>query len=185
VADRELFESEALPWIDAVYRAALAMCGDPAAADDLLQATYLKAWTRFEQFQPGSNCRAWLMQIARNTWFDQLRRRQPVGLERAEALDQFPADPVAPPPASGDLAGYLEQMDDERLVAALLRLPEPFRVALFLVDVEEHSQKEAAEMLGVAVGTVKSRTSRARRMLREALAEEASERSATGEDSHG
>lgn len=176
VSDRDRFGAEAMPWVDAVYRAAMALCGDPAVADDLAQTTYLKAWERFDRYEAGTNCRAWLMQILRNTWFDRLRKHQPVELPHENALEQLAADAESPePPPPGDVAGYLEQMDDERLVAALGSLPEDFRLALFLVDVEEYSHEEAAEMLGVAVGTVKSRTSRARKMLRQALAEVESE----------
>lgn len=160
-----------MPWIDAAYGAALALSGDPGAADDLVQTTYLKAWERFDRFRPGTNCRAWLMRILRNTWYDRLRKHRPALFADEDAWDRLPAEPEGPDaPEPGDVSAHLERMDDERLVAALLQLPEPFRLVLLLVDVEEHTHAEVAEELGVAVGTIKSRASRGRRMLRQALA---------------
>jgi RNA polymerase sigma-70 factor (ECF subfamily) len=174
VTDRERFRAEALVWTDAVYRAAFSLCGDASLADDLLQATYLKAWERFEQFRPGTNCRAWLLRILRNAWVDHLRLRKPADSARDERLDQYPAAADGgDPPAWDDIEEHLERFGDERLVAAVLELGEEFRLALFLVDVEGYTHEEAAEVLEVAVGTVKSRTSRARRMIRERLAQAA------------
>ncbi len=158
--------------MDAVYRAAMAMSGDRSVADDLVQAAFLKAWQRFDRFEPGSNCRAWLLRILRNTWIDRLRQRRPVDLMGPEGLDHAAAPPDVPdPPAPQDRQGWLERLDDELLVRALGELPEQWRLALFLVDVEGYSQQEAAEVLEVAVGTVKSRTSRARGLLRRRLEE--------------
>ncbi len=72
----ETFEEIALPYLNAVYRAAVALCGRRQEADDLVQDTFLKAFERFELFQPGTNCKAWLLQILRNTWIDRLRRKK-------------------------------------------------------------------------------------------------------------
>ena len=170
MADRKLFESQALVWMDAVYRAALALCGQPSLADDLAQSTYLKAWERFEQFAAGTNCRAWLLTILQNTWTDHLRRQGQVRWTGSEGLEQLAVARDRPdPPDWQRMDQALEQFSDPQLLAALARLPEEFRLALFLVDVEGYSHQEAAEVLGVAVGTVKSRTSRARQLLRERL----------------
>ncbi len=80
MADRDKFESIALPYLDTLYRAAVALCGREENAEDLVQATYLKALQRFELFRPGTNCRAWLLRILRNTWIDQLRHMKVVGM---------------------------------------------------------------------------------------------------------
>jgi RNA polymerase sigma-70 factor, ECF subfamily len=173
VTDSTLFQREALVCMDAVYRAAVALCGDRAVAEDLAQATYLRAWERFDQFRPGTHCRAWLLRILRNTWIDQLRHRQVAGPAAGqEALEQVPARPEQPEsPPVRDRAGWLGQFGDEALIRALAELPEELRLALFLVHLEGYSQQEAAEALEVPVGTIKSRTSRAASMLRRRLEE--------------
>ncbi|MDD4889375.1 MAG: sigma-70 family RNA polymerase sigma factor [Phycisphaerae bacterium] len=171
VADRALFEADALSCIDTVYRAALSLCADPSLADDLVQSTYLKAWERFDQFQAGSNCRAWLMTILHNTWIDHVRHRGQVKWSAGDAIEQVAARAEnADPPAANEVAKLVEQFDDPELAAAFLALPEDFRLALALVDIEDYSHDEAAAILGVPTGTVKSRTSRARRMIQDRLA---------------
>jgi len=169
VADRERFEREALVWVDAVHRAAYALCGDSASADDLAQATFLKAWQSFAGFAEGTNCRAWLLRILRNTWLDQVRKKTPAQLE-PESLGMLAADDRPDPPIGPEaIQQHLDRFADERVAAAVLALPDDFRLALFLVDVEGYSHQEAAEIMGVAVGTVKSRTSRARQLVRQTL----------------
>jgi RNA polymerase sigma-70 factor (ECF subfamily) len=172
VADKaKRFEVEALAWIDTVYRVALSLCAQPSLADDLVQATYLKAWERFDQFQAGSNGRAWLLTILRNVWIDHLRRRDnTMALAPNETLDQTPGRPQADEPIRWDQSDRLaEQFDDPKLAAAFMGLPDDFRLALCLVDIEGYSHAEAGELLGVPAGTVKSRTSRGRRMIQERL----------------
>lgn len=145
------------------------MCAQPSLADDLVQSAYLKAWERFDQFQAGSNCRAWLITILRNTWVDHVRQQVRAGPSAGEPIEQLPAKQSPDPPDWRDTDRTVEQFDNVQLAAAVRDLPEEFRLALFLVDIEDFSHQEAAEVLGVPVGTVKSRASRARRMILDRL----------------
>jgi len=174
MADRKDFETIAMVHLDSVYRAAAALCGRSGQADDLVQATFLKALEQFDTFRQGTNCRAWLLRILRNHWIDLLRRAKvagpPVPLE-----DRLLA---APPEAEAEPAGLedvLERFSDEQVVAALRLLPDDQRWALLLTDVEGLSTAEAAGVLDVPPGTVKSRAWRARQRLRELLMERARE----------
>jgi RNA polymerase sigma-70 factor (ECF subfamily) len=171
----ETFEKVALPYLDAVYRAAVALCGQPLEADDLVQETFLKAFERFESFQVGTNCKAWLLQILRNIWIDRLRRKKIVGqalpLEE-EIIAERSHDNETVWSNAEDL---IENFSDEQVIKALSELPEDQRLTLFLIDVEQLSQKEVAQITGVAAGTVKSRTSRGRAALKERLTSYAKE----------
>ena len=165
----ESFEEIALPHLNAVYRAAVAICGRQKEADDLVQDTFLKAFERFELFEQGTNCKAWLLQILRNTWIDRLRHKKIVGqvlhLEE-EIVAQTSNDYETVWSNAEDL---IENFSDEQIIKALNELPEDQRLTLFLIDVEQLSQKEVAEIMAVAVGTVKSRASRARMELKKKL----------------
>ncbi len=164
------FEAVALPHLDAVYRAALAISGRHQEAEDLAQTAMLKAMLNFGSFRPGTNCKAWLLQIVRNAWIDRLRRQRPDGAALAVNEDLL-AEPEseAPPPwtGAGDL---LENFSDAEVISALQELGDDQRLALYLVDVEQMSLADVAALLEVAVGTVKSRTGRARAMLKQKLA---------------
>jgi RNA polymerase sigma-70 factor, ECF subfamily len=164
------FEKTALPHIDAVYRAALAICGRQDTAEDLVQAAYAKALAAFASYEAGTNCRAWLLQILRRTWLDELRHRRVAG--PAVAIDdrEVAAKDEAEEPVWTDPAGVLECFSDEQVIAALLALPEDQRLALLLTEVMELSHDEVAEIMGVAAGTIKSRTSRARAAMKKVLA---------------
>ena len=169
MADRNEFEHIAMPHLDAVLRPAVALCGREENARDLVQTTYLKACQRFESFRPGTNCRAWLMTVLRNTWIDEVRHRKVAGpqvsLEEELIVEPTPVEE----PVWSDADDVLENFEDEQVVRALAELPEQHRLTLYLADVEELSQEEIAEITGVAVGTVKSRTSRAHAILKETL----------------
>ncbi len=158
------------------------MCRQEEEARDLVQRTYLKAFERFESFRPDTNCKAWLMKILRNSWIDEMRHRKVAGpqVQLDESLVAEPA-PVEKPVWS-DAGEVLENFGDEHVVRALAELPEQHRLTLFLADVEEFSQEEIAEITGVAVGTVKSRTSRARAILREKLLAHAKDLGLVGRD---
>jgi RNA polymerase sigma-70 factor, ECF subfamily len=171
MADRARFETLALPHLDALYRAAWALSGRRQDCEELVQVTLLKAIERFDSFAEGTNCRAWLLRILRNTWFDTLRHRKVVGPTVA-ADDLQLADPA--PPGDDETAWHnpqdlLDNFGDEQIITALRELPDDQRLTLYLVDVERLSHEETAEIMNVAVGTVKSRTSRARETLRERL----------------
>lgn len=177
----ETFEEIALPYLNAVYRAAVALCGQRQEADDLVQDTFLKAFERFELFQPGTNCKAWLLQILRNIRIDRLRRKKIAGqalpLEE-EIIAERSHDNETIWSNAEDL---IENFSDEQVIRALRELPEDQRLTLFLIDVEQLSQKEVAEITGVATGTVKSRTSRGRAVLKGKLTSYAKEMGLTGD----
>ncbi len=165
----ESFEEIALPHLNAVYRAAVAICGRQGEVEDLVQDTFLKAFERFELFEKGTNCKAWLFQILRNTWIDRLRHQKIAGLTlplEEEIVAESSKDYETVWSNAEDL---IENFSDEQIIKALSELPEDQRLTLFLTDVEQLSQKEVARITGVAVGTVKSRASRARMKLKNKL----------------
>jgi len=180
MADASYFEKTALPHMDAVFRASLAMCEQRSLAEDLVQTTYLKALQRFDSFRPGTNCKAWLMRILHNMWIDRMRHRKVVG-------PTVPVDEgrIAEPDQSertrwSDPTDLLENFSDEQVIRALAELSEEQRLTLYLVDVEQLSQEEVAEITSVAVGTVKSRASRGRAALRDKLEEHAKDMGIVG-----
>lgn len=175
MADIADFDRIAMPYLDDVYRAAVVLCRSREHAEDLVQATFLKAFKRFERFTEGTNCKAWMMRILRNTWVDELRHRKVVGVEvpiEPELLEG-PRETVGP--AWSDARDLLENFEDEQVIKALGELPDDQRLTLFLVDVADLPQEEVAEIVGVAVGTVKSRVSRARATLKDRLREHAAD----------
>jgi RNA polymerase sigma-70 factor (ECF subfamily) len=168
-AKAERFEQLALPNLDNVYRAAVALCGRSNEAEDLTQTTFMKALERFATFEPGTNCKAWLFQILRNTWIDQLRRKKVAGSVVPLDEELVAEESGVEATAWSNAEDLLENFTDEQIIRALKQLPDDQRLTLFLVDVEQLSQQEVAEITGVAVGTVKSRTSRARSELKRCL----------------
>lgn len=167
--DKSNFIDTAMPHLDAVFRAAYALCRQRQDAEDLAQTTFAKAMERFGTFKPGTNCKAWLLRILRNTWFDQLRHRKVVGPEMPidEGLMAGPDEPETT--VWTDAADILENFSDEQVIRAMAELPDDQRLTLLLVDVEQLSGAEVGEIMDVAVGTVKSRTSRARSALKTKL----------------
>lgn len=156
------FEAAALPHLKDIYRTAVRVLGDSARADDVLQDVYLQAWKSFDKFEPGTNCRAWLYKILFHTINHYRRKWLNIRMikESEEVLEFAVAgDPPMP-----------EHITDEQMLAALDEVPQEFRAVVLLVDVEEFSYKDAAAILSVPVGTVMSRLSRGRRLLREKLA---------------
>lgn len=177
---QEYFEQAALPHLDSVYRTAVALCGRSVEAEDLTQATFVRALERFDTFRPGTTCRAWLLQILRNLWIDRLRHKKVAGT--AVPLDEtlVVEGPGAEPTRWSDAEDLLENFSDDQVIRALKSLPQEQRLTLFLVDVEQLNLQEVAEITGVAEGTVKSRASRARTELRTRLASHAREMGYTG-----
>ena len=162
------FESIALVHMTAVYRAAVALCGRTDIADDMVQTTFLKAFERFSSFKTGTNCKAWLLCILRNTWIDYLRhQRQESGKVSLE--ESLTAKETVEETVWSDAEDLLENFSDEQVIKALQHLPEDQRLTLYLVDVEQLDQETVAEITQVPVGTVKSRTSRARTALKQCL----------------
>jgi len=155
------FEQEALPHLDTLYRVALRLTGEAAAAEDLVQETMLRALRAWASFQPGSNARAWLVTILRNQFINgwRARRRTP----DAVAFDTIPELPdVGDPDPEGR---FFRDLVDDEVLAAVDALPVDFREVLVLSDMEGLPYAEVAVALGVPVGTVKSRLFRARRIL--------------------
>jgi RNA polymerase sigma-70 factor (ECF subfamily) len=155
------FETEAVPHLNDIFRAAVRLLLDQSRASDAVQETYLLAWKTFHRYQRGTNCRAWLFGILFNVVRHERRKRLKWITGAKE--DFAEVDLVAPQPVSDDLT-------DGEILAALDRLPVQYREVLLLVDVEEFSYKEASEILGIPIGTVMSRVSRARSVLRGQLA---------------
>lgn len=158
------FEAEALPLMPDVFRAANYLTrGDRETAEDLTQETFVEALKSFHRFAPGTNCRAWLVTILYH--LNSKRRRKLGQLKIVEDTEEQIAETVAfLPPIS-------EEVKDEEILWALRKLPEAFREAIVLTDVEEFSYKEAAELLQIPIGTVMSRLSRGRKLLRQELSE--------------
>ncbi len=160
---RERFDAEAMPHLGDLHRTALRLLGDAARAEDVVQEAYLQGWKSFHRFQPGTNCRAWMFQILfhcvnhyRRKWFRFAQLK-----EHEEHLQEnLPAPPPMP-----------ERLTDSDILAALDRVPVDYRSVVLLVDVEEFAYKEVAEILAIPIGTVMSRLSRGRKMLREQLAD--------------
>jgi RNA polymerase sigma-70 factor (ECF subfamily) len=155
------FEKAALPHLSELYRTAARLLGDGAKAEDVVQETYLQAWKSFARFEPGTNCRAWLFKILVNTihhhrrsWFHLRRVRD------SEEILEKTAVGAAPIP---------ERLAQGEILRALDGLPPDYRAAVVLADVQEFSYKEIAELLDVPIGTVMSRLSRGRKLLRERL----------------
>ena len=174
MADVAVFEAEVLPHLDTLYRVGRRLTGETTDAEDLVQETLLRAWRGWGGFTPGSNVRAWLLTILRNTFISRWRSRKREGT--TVPLDD--ADPHAIHRAVGgqDPAGeFFERTVDSHVMAAVDALPEEFREALVLSDLEGLPYAEVAEVLGVPVGTVKSRLFRARRILQTKLHDHAVE----------
>jgi RNA polymerase sigma-70 factor (ECF subfamily) len=172
---RREFEEEALVHLDALYGLALRLSGgDEPRAEDLVQEALLKAYRAWDSFEQGTNCRAWLMTILRNTFINQFRRQKsrPTDVE----FEQVAERPHSPALFEADPEGRLfERIIDAEVIAAIDELPEEFRVAVVLADIEGLSYQEVSELMGIPVGTVKSRLFRARKRLQERLYEYAVE----------
>jgi RNA polymerase sigma-70 factor (ECF subfamily) len=162
------FDAEALPHLDALYRVALRLTGDPSQAEDLVQDTMLKAYRAWRQYRPGTNAKGWLLTILRNTFINDYRRRklEPVAmdLEAVEPHALYRAVEQSDPEGA-----FFSKIVDAKVLEAIDALPPEFREVLVLSDIEGMRYAEIAESLQVPVGTVKSRLFRARRQLQAAL----------------
>lgn len=175
------FEEEALPHLDAVYRFALRLSGEPDQAEDLVQETFLRAYRSWDQYTQGTAAKSWLFTICRNLF---LRKR-----ERGKRHDEIVKESAAPSGTGVDPLNplwvsvqgvdpegeFFDSIVDERILASVQELQEEFRAVVVLSDVEGLSYAEIAELLDIPVGTVKSRLFRGRRRLQRVLYEYAVE----------
>ncbi|HEY2507217.1 MAG TPA: sigma-70 family RNA polymerase sigma factor [Streptosporangiaceae bacterium] len=170
------FEQDVIPFMAQLYPAALRLTRNPSDAEDLVQETIAKAYAAFHQFKPGTNLRAWLHRILSNTFINSYRkkRREPVTDLGGDFQEdwQVGSDPLRPPVASAE-AEALSRLADSDILQALRELPEEFRVAIYLADVEGYPYREIADMMGTPIGTVMSRLHRGRARLRQKLASHA------------
>jgi len=183
-ASRELFEQKALPLLDELYAYAMRLTRQPQAAEDLVSNMYARAWKSFHQFEPGTNLRAWLYKILTNTFINSYRskQRQPymVELDRPDEHEDG---------SGGDLydrivgasPGLFDNPDamlanrilDQDIKKAIEELPEEFRMAVILSDVQNFAYQEIADILDIPIGTVRSRIFRGRRLLQKVLWQQA------------
>ena len=166
------FEKAAVPQLSRLYSAAFYLTRERSEAEDLVQETYLRAFRFFDKFQPGTNCRAWLLSIMRHLFINRYRqsRREPENVDW-DRIDQVYASMVE---GEGGQRGNPESFLfahalDSEVEQTLKELPEEYRMAVVLVDLEELTYEEAAKAMECPVGTVRSRLSRARRLLQVVL----------------
>ena len=179
--EKERFQEEALPMLDSLYSGALRMTRNPADAQDLLQETMLRAYRAFHRFEPGTNLKAWLFRILTNAYINTYRKkqRQPTSVSQDEVeefdlyqqlKDHDPDLSVTPETI------VLDNLVDSDIIEAIDDLPEQFRLAVVLSDVEGFSYAEMAEIMDVPLGTVMSRLHRGRKVLQKRLWEIARDR---------
>ena len=184
MADRSRFTELAMPHMQALYTAALRMTRNAADAEDLVQETFLKAYRGFDRYEDGTNLRAWLYKILTNTFINSYRAAK----RRPEKADVEDVEDLYLYRRLGDLRGQdrsaedqvFESITDDEVKEAIESLPEAFRMAVLLADVEGFSYKEIADITEVPIGTVMSRIHRGRKALQKALLDFAVERGLVG-----
>ena len=176
---KKRFERDALQYMNQLYAAAMRYTKNLEDAQDLVQDTYAKAYTSFHQFEPGTNLKAWLYRVLTTTFINTYRKdqRRPQTSD-SELEDWQIAEASSHTSDQGKSSEdvVLENLPDSDIKNALAEIPEEFRMAVYLADVEGFSYKEIAEIVGVPAGTVMSRLHRGRKQLREKLTDYARER---------
>ena len=177
---RSLFEAQALPFIDQLYGAAMRMTKNPSDAQDLVQETFVKAFAAFAQFEQGTNLKAWLYRILTNTYINTYRKKQREPYQGTiDDLEDWQLGGAESTTASTNRSAEAEAIDHmpaSVVKDALQAIPEDFRLAVYLADVEGFAYQEIADIMKTPIGTVMSRLHRGRRLLRDMLADYAQER---------
>jgi len=174
----EEFQREAVPHMDILYNYGLRLTGNPEDANDLLQETYLKAYRFWDKFEKGTNCRAWLFRIMRNSYINRYRKavKTPEHVDYDE-IKEFYNTIREQSTDANDLSERLYgQLLDDQLSTAITDIPEEFRTVVILCDIEGFTYEEAAEFVDCPIGTIRSRLHRGRKLLREKLFKYAHER---------
>lgn len=172
--DKERFQKDALPLLDSLYSGALRMTRNPADAEDLVQETMMRAYRSFDRFEPGTNLKAWLYRIMTNAYINTYRKRQrepqKVSADDIEEFDLY-RELKNRDPSLGETPEsiVLDSLVDSDIIEAIEDLPEPFRMAVVLSDIEGFSYAEMAEIMDVPLGTVMSRLHRGRKALQKRL----------------
>lgn len=177
---QRLFEEQALPLLDQLYGGAMRLTRNPQDAEDLIQETYLKAYSNFDSFKQGTNLKAWLYRIMTNTYINSYRKakRRPVE-SSADELSDFQLYTTAGHDSTGLESAEVEalkQMPDSEISEAMNDLPEDYRMVVYYADVVGLAYKEIADVMGTPLGTVMSRLHRGRKLLRAALKDVAREK---------
>ena len=187
MADPADFAEAAMPLMDQLFSAAMRMTRNPADAEDLVQETYLKAYRGYERFEEGTNLKAWMYRILTNSYINRYRakQRRPDESDIADVEDMYLYRRLSGENADiGTSAedAFLNSVTDDAIKAAIEAIPENFRIAVLLADVEGFAYKEIAEILEVPIGTVMSRIHRGRKALEKQLHEYAEERNLLPDD---
>lgn len=171
--ERAEFEAAAMPYLDALYNTALRLARNAEDAEDLVQETFLKAYRAYAQFTPGTNLKAWLFKILKNTFINQYRKKQAAPPESDFSAIEESFESEISAEAGGQIKNpeeeALERAFDENVQRALDALPADYRMAVLLADIEGFSYREVAEILEIPVGTVMSRLYRGRKLLEETM----------------